>query len=415
MAIIAKPISTQMSGGGSFVTAGGSGKLHNISPPAKKVMPNMIEAQPTTKPGLMKNGTTVTGQADVYGTELADTANKAYNNQVAIRDYATSKGYGGIVDWDGKNPTVGGNPIPMVRNENGTAYVDQTVADRALEQFENRSGITGNKQVVDNYKNSYKGDINAALDRITNREDYGWNSDNDEAFQRYKDFQEKQAEKAYRKVINSSTNFTGLSGATIGDALAAQANYLDKINSEYKDFEQKHYDRYLDDYDMRRNDLTDIVGVANDAYNREYQANRDAITDVRTSMLDERNEKWRQTEYNDNKRFSDVDYEQALLGLEGSRINNEGSLIRNKGLELQNESAKLGLDNDKFDLAIRQASQKGRFTPDDEMLIPWLADFRDGNGGYTIHPWENELLYERGLAYAQAAGQYQAYNEFNPR
>ena len=72
MAIIAKPISTQMSGGGSFVTAGGSGKLHNISPPAKKVMPNMIEAQPTTKPGLMKNGTTVTGQADVYGTELAD-------------------------------------------------------------------------------------------------------------------------------------------------------------------------------------------------------------------------------------------------------------------------------------------------------------------------------------------------------
>lgn len=408
MAIIAKPISTQMSGGGSFVTAGGSGKLHNISPPAKKVMPNMIEAQPTTKPGLMKNGTTVTGQADVYGTELADTANKAYNNQVAIRDYATSKGYGGIVDWDGKNPTVGGNPIPMVRNENGTAYVDKTVADRALEQFENRSGITGNKQVADNYNNSYKGDINAALDRITNREDYGWNSENDEAFQRYKDFQEKQAEKAYRKVINSSTNFTGLSGATIGDALAAQANYLDKINSEYKDFEQKHYDRYLDDYDMRRNDLTDIVGVANDAYNREYQANRDAITDVRTSMLDERNEKWRQTEYNDNERFRDNDYEQAVETLSGMRINNTG-------LKLQNESAKVGLDNEKFDSAIRRASQKGRFTPDDEMLIPWLADFRDGNGGYTIHPWENELLYERGLAYAQAAGQYQAYNEFNTR
>ena len=93
-----------------------------VTPP--KVTPNMVQSRGTTAQGVMKNGTTVPGETTIPGTELADTANKAYSNAVAVRDYATSKGYGGIVDWDGKNPTIGGSPVPMQYNENGTAYVD---------------------------------------------------------------------------------------------------------------------------------------------------------------------------------------------------------------------------------------------------------------------------------------------------
>lgn len=421
MATIAKPISTQMSGSGSFVSAGGSGKLHNISQPPKKVTPNMIEAQPSTKQGLMKNGTTVTGNAGVYGTELADTANDAYNNSVAVRDYATSKGYGGIVDWDGKNPTIGGSPIPMKYNQNGTAYVDPADADRAIKQYEQRAGIIGNKQVVDNYNSKYGSAIEAALNRVVGRDPYNPDVESDAAFQKYSDFYTRQADDAMRKVLNqNNASLGGASGAVLAEAIAARDNYLDKINTEYKDFEQKKYERYLDSYDMMRNDMSDIIGIANDAYNREYQANRDAISDSRTSMLDERTEKWKQTEYNDGERVRDIDYLQALENLEGTRIQNEGSEIQNRGselanisTELANEASRLGIDMTKFDNAIKYASSRGKFIKSDEALIPWLAEFSDGNGGYTLSPWEYELLFERGLAYAQAAGQYQAYNEFN--
>ena len=433
---------------GTNVTGGATILGTELADAANKAYQKSVPAQGITAQGMMKNGTNVTGEATILGTELAEPAKKTYDNAVAVRDYATSRGYGGIVDWDGKNPTIAGTPIPMLYNEDGTAYVDKGVADRAIKRYEENTGIIGNKGVVDNFDNQYKEDINNALDRVTNRESYNWNSGSDEAFQKYQEHYNRQADDAMRKVLNqNNTSVSGASGAVLSQAMAARDEYLDNINAEYKDFEQRNYDRYLDDYDMKRGDLSEIVGVANDAYNREYTANRDAVGDSYTSLQSERDEKWRQTEYHDNERVRNVDYDQALASLEGLKIgnkgaviNNEGSVIRNEGLKLdnegsvirneglklanegtviQNEGLKLSnkmteqnISGTAFDQAVKEASLRGKFIKADEEKIPWLAEFSDGADGYTIHPWETELLYERGLAYSQAAGQYQAYKEF---
>ena len=429
-----------------------------MAPVAKRIMPNVVQSHGGAKQGMPKSPVTV-----------PDATTKAYDNGVAVRDYVTAKGYGGAVDWDGKNPTIGGKAVPMLRNQNGTAYVDKSVADQAINAYEQRAGITGNNGVVNNFNSEYKGAINDALDRVTERDPYSWDSGRDEAFQKYKDYYSNQANEAMRKVLEeNNTSYAGASGAVMSQAMAARDNYLDNINAEYKDFEQRQYDRYMDDYNMRRNDLNDIVGVANDVYNKEYQSNRDSIGDSVTALRDEREEKWRQTEYNDNERFRNIEYEQAIENVIGSRIgnegavldhearglqniglgldnegaairnrgaelDNEGAVIRNRGyeldneakglqniglglqninLELQNEGARLGIDNQKFDMAIRMASERGEFIESDEALIPWLSRYRNGNGGYTFKPGDYEKLYEEGMAYATAAGQYKAAKEY---
>ena len=88
-----------------------------------------------------KNGdkigmTTFTGEGAAVKVKEPD-------NAVAVRDYVASKGYSGIVDWDGDTPTVAGEKIKPLFINDGIAYVDKNEADNAIAKMEKSVGIIG--------------------------------------------------------------------------------------------------------------------------------------------------------------------------------------------------------------------------------------------------------------------------------
>lgn len=344
-----------------------------------------VDGQRIAKPQYNVDGTT-------YGTEdeINAIARQAYanggNNLVAARDYATSKNYGGIVDWDGENVLIGGQAIKPVYVKDGTAYITRSDADRLIGAFENNSGITGNQRVLEEHNKKYGTPQDAALARLLNRKEFSWNPETDESWQRHKEQQMELADDAYRRVLEeNNTSVTGASGAVLSEAMAAKDNYLGRLAEDEMEWRKNAYDEYAGETDRLRNQFADLYYAANDAYNKRYQANRDSYNDSRTAMLDNRDEEWTWRDYERNLLRDSYEY---------------GSL------DIANQQAA-------FNYRMAVASERGEFTLEDEAYIPGLSKYRNPDGTYSIKPWSAENQYNYDSSYFNALGQYKAYNDAN--
>ena len=91
-----------------------------------------IDGNKVIKPQYNIDGTTYADEATI--NQLTQDAYQRNGTPlVATRDYATSKGYSDIVDWDGTNPTIGGVATPATYiTDNGVSYIPQSEADRLI-------------------------------------------------------------------------------------------------------------------------------------------------------------------------------------------------------------------------------------------------------------------------------------------
>ncbi len=314
------------------------------------------------------------------------------DNTVAVRDYVAGKGYSGIVDWDGKNPTVAGVKVNPTEIRDGISYAKQSDMDKILSDYENRIGIKN----AEKSRNEKYGDAeNQAFLNIVNREPFSYDPENDVVYQAYKKQYERQAEHALRRILNdNNTSIAGADSAVLSEAMAAQNEQLKKISDAVPELYSDAYDRYIKEGELLNDTLKTIVGIANDYYDRVYKSDSDIIDRANKAGYAERQERQRQV---DNQRNGIKDYYDNAL----------------KAIELNYSEDKL-----KSDIAKTQASTqntvmnnaiaRGFFIEADEELMPWLSKYKEPDGTYAISPSVAKVAYEYNAAHERERGKINA-------
>lgn len=360
---------------------------------------------PIEKKAKKIGNTTVSGGGDAV---VQGSSDKKSSLLVGARDYTSSKGYSGIVDWDGENVLVGGTAVKPEYVTNGIAYVNKSNIDNALSDFEERNGIIGNDKVLDLYNKKYDNKISDALKKVTNRESFSYDPDDDPVYNAYKEKYERLAEDAYRRVLNdNNTSVTGASGAVLSEALASRDEYLKELSDMIPELAENAYDRYSGETQRLENNLKLISDVADSYYDKVYKSNRDAIDDVTLAGERERAEKQRwieneRTDTNDRLEYErnliNDAYDHSLISAELSKLAAELSYYPRK-TESELESTRLKNEETALDNAVT----RGFFVETDERSLPWLAEFKT-NTGYSINPQTALAAFEYNKSYSKQRG-----------
>lgn len=360
-----------------------------------------IDGQNAFRPQYNVNGTTYAGEID-----MNDITSQAYEQAgtplIGARDYVTSQGYGGLVDWDGSNATIGGVPIDTKYVQNGVAYATQEDIDNAIAEFENRTGMMTPADVTQAYEDRYGGVVDDALNTLLNREEWSYDPDTDLAWQTYLDQYTNLGEDAYRRALNdNNTNVFGASGAALSEALAARNDYMQEAAYQLPQLIRDSYDRYTGETDRLRNNLADSRTVGNDYYDRTYQQRADTYDEMYQALQDERDEKRWQDQWAD-EHASNL---QTLY--QGDVYNARYPEIVDTDLALN----RLDYDTGRTELGMTQSTALNEF-------VPWMAEMLglvwDSTKNAYVNPLNGETVDPfTGLTsygYAEAIGPQMAQN-----
>lgn len=120
------------------------------------------------------------------------------------------------------------------------------------------------------YYDDYQVQIDAALDRLLNRDSFSYNPEEDAAYQAYKDMYTREGDRAMRDTLGQVAARTGGMASTYAVTAAQQANqyYLQQLADKVPELQQLAYQMYLDDINLQAQDLGLLQNASNEAYNR---------------------------------------------------------------------------------------------------------------------------------------------------
>lgn len=288
-------------------------------------------------------------QYNIDGTTYADEktinnlTNRAYESTgdplMGARAYMDSLGLAGSVQWDGTSGTVniGGMAIKPTYVSDGIAYIPKSQLDAAAAAYRSRTGIHTPQGVFDSYESRYDRRIESALKSLQNAK-YSYDPSNNPLYLRYAAEKQRQADDAYRQVLNdNSSSVYGASGAVLAEAMAAKNSYLDSIAADWERLDNTAYSRYKDDLDRQRDSLNDIITVGNNYYDKLYQADADSYTRTRAGAQDTNNAYQQQFE---NEQTAEANAAANALKYMQAGYTDE----QTRGLDLENSMRQYDLD-----------------------------------------------------------------------
>lgn len=209
---------------------------------------------------LMDASNNVDGTTYTYSQEDVTRALSDYgidNQVVAVRDYATSSGKAVNIDWNPQDKTVSVNGR-TVRPDyiiDGKAYVSKSVMDDIL----NRSAIGESRQdVYDGVVEKYGSGVDDLYNNYVNAPAFHYDPEEDEEYQAYLEMAGRAIEDEYKANMAASRFRTGGVGST-GQMLTASAireGAVDNLASARSAYEQRAYERWLDEQEAARDKFT---------------------------------------------------------------------------------------------------------------------------------------------------------------
>ena len=324
---------------------------------------------------------------------------------VAARDYTTGGGYSGAVRWDGESVTIGGVPIEPEYVIDGTAYVPRSEADTAIDEMEERNGIIGAEGVRDMWDERYGGLRDDVLYDVIGREAFSYDPEDDPVYDAYRRMYRREADDALMRVLNeNNTSITGASGAVLSEALADRDLYLDRMTDMIPELAADAYSRYEGETERLLDTLDAASEIGGEYYDRLYQSDRDAYSDLIEAGEREREERQRIAENNRNAQNDSYDNALAQQELERGEMD-----LRYYGDMAEQELRRAVLENDiseheyyqsLIESAMDSAERRGFFIPGDEAALPWLAAYRSGSG-YSLSPYAAAAQRELMLQHAR--------------
>ncbi len=285
----------------------------------------LLDGKPFISAENNKDGTTYVSSEESFGKGFAD-FNKN-NNVVAVRDYVTSSGTAANISFNAENGTVSinGKTVKPLYISNGKAYMPKSELDAILSGEINTSG-TSYKNIYDEVSAEYDPGLKKAYNKYMDSEEFSYNPDTDPAYQAYKKAMEKAAQEEYDNNTAAARFRTGgvASTGAMQTAAAIREDAMDDVKAARAEFEQRAYQRYLDNLALERgkvalaeglkadeyNTLAGVNGAdKNDRYYAESFDNERYLTDLEMPYAPERAEMNYQTDvmaYGDTKRNYEI-------------------------------------------------------------------------------------------------------------
>lgn len=224
---------------------------------------------------------------------------------------AQNLGVKNAVTWSDGNLMIGGQLVPTVYvDDSGTAYAHQADIDKAITALRDSAGLKTNRDIVDDWNDKYGSRINRALNSLMNRKEWSYDPETDPAYQSYRDQYIREGNRAYQDAYaDMAANTGGYGSSAAMNAAGQQWNYyMQQLGDRIPELQQNDYNRYLGEYQLRQNALDSLRTVANDDYNKEYQANRDIISDINAANEASYNRRVDARNYNRDVLESDREY-----------------------------------------------------------------------------------------------------------
>ena len=323
------------------------------------------------KPSVNIDGTTYADDSDIQAM-----TRKAYSmmgdDLVAARDYVTSKGYSGIVNWDGENALIGGEVISPVYVKDGISFIPRLVVDNAIYSTEERNGIMSADEIDRLYNRKYGYAIEDALEAVLDRDAFSYDPDNDVAYQAYRDQYLREAEDAFRRVLNdNNTSVTGASGAVLSEAMYMRDNAIRQLTDKIPELVEDSYERYSDETQRLYDDLDKLYEMGEDYYNRLYTRDQNARKAVTDAGAAEREENQRIITNNRNREQDYYDFLLSQIEIDKGNIDLQyyddnlaadyaGKILDNKISELEYESDQLDYAVKELEYEMKRAEFEGR-------------------------------------------------------
>nr|WP_326184905.1 hypothetical protein [uncultured Oscillibacter sp.] len=130
------------------------------------------------------------------------------------------------------------------------------------------------------YENQYAAQQQALLDAILNREDFSWSKETDPLWPVYKKEYLREGERATANALAQTSAASGGRASSYAVNAATQAGdyYATKLNDIIPTLYQQAYDRYLNEYSMKLQDL----GAVNTQEQLDYAKYLDSLTQYNT-------------------------------------------------------------------------------------------------------------------------------------
>lgn len=241
-----------------------------------------LDGQDVFKPTSVIDGKSYASQSDIDGL-----TNAAYSNSgnpiKGATSYAAASGLSNAARWSDGKLMIGGNQVPVKYVDNdGKAYAAKSDMDAAIDAYRKQSGIVGNQEIYNNWNEKYGGRIEDALQAILNREKWSYNAEDDPAYRAYRDAYTREGNRAYQNAYAQMAANTGGYGSSAGMTAAGQQMnyYMQQLNNRIPELMQNSYNRYMNEQELNRAALQSLMNVGQSDYSKQYQANRDSISDV---------------------------------------------------------------------------------------------------------------------------------------
>lgn len=305
------------------------------------------DGQDFAAPSRVTNGVSYTDR-DSMMNAVVNQYKRSGKNVVKATDYLSNSGYPFSVDYNSGTVSIGGQTIKPLFVENGKAYVDSAEIDEVIGRAKAQNGIRNRTDIAKEYENRYGSYYDKLLDAIANRKSFSYDAEKDPVYQSYEEQYSREGDRAMRNALGNGAALTGgyTNSAAATAANAQRAYWSDKLMDRIPELSAQAYSRYVNDFNMNREALSDVMGLDNMQYSRAYGANDDAIGDVRyNNQLAEL-----RRQYLDQR--ADTEYERRLdsaldpYTVEAARLANEQASASNAllnhqafGQGLQNRSA----------------------------------------------------------------------------
>lgn len=127
------------------------------------------------------------------------------------------------------------------------------------------------------YYDAYASNIDKMLNEILNRDKFSYNAEEDPMYQQYAKTYEREGDRAMQNTLAQVSARTGGLASSYATTAAQQANqyYMQQLADKVPELYQLAYQMYLDDLNLKVQDLGLLQGASDTAYNRY----RDTLSD----------------------------------------------------------------------------------------------------------------------------------------
>lgn len=246
--------------------------------------------------------------------------------------YSTTNNYSGWLDTTdygaiGKQQMASGASADEVlqtyqnrlNKASGTVGLEKYANDSI--QQEMLDYIMANQNKKQPYESNYSSQIDGLLNQILNREEFSYNKDTDPSYLAYEDMYRRLGDRAREDTLGDIASLNGGYASSWAATAASQAqnDYNQQLSNVIPELYDAAYNRYLNEDNLKRQDMSLLMGLDNTAYNRY----RDDVGDSQWQQQFDWNKKmddWNMTNTEATQKFDQLMSKWQLMGVADAEV-----------------------------------------------------------------------------------------------